>query len=67
MRQQGLEINCVCAHVHVYVPAAGAELWPQEFVCLCASNWKDWDPGAAAQQTECLSPIAGGIHAVHPV
>ena len=37
-------------------------LW---FVCPFDSKWGDWDPGAAAGQTECLSPIAGGIHIVH--
>lgn len=56
---------CTCACVYVCAPAAGVELWPQGLVCLCASNWKDWDPGAAAQQTECLNLTAGGIHTVH--
>lgn len=56
---------CACARVYVCAPAAELELWPQGLVCPCASNWKDWDPGAAAQQTECLSLTAGGIHMVY--
>jgi len=34
-------------------------------VCPMTSNGEDWDPGAAAGQTECLSPAAGGMHIVH--
>lgn len=34
------------------------------FICAGDSNWRDWDPGADAGQTERLSPSAGGIHIV---
>ena len=47
------------------VPAAGAGLHPQGLIHPGASNWGDWDPGAAAGQTECLSQAAGGIHVIY--
>ena len=61
----------VCVHVHVRIcvsagsaPATGVGLQPQGLICPDDSNWGDWDPGAAAGQTECLSLAAGGIQVV---
>lgn len=39
-------------HVQQSVPATGAGLQPQRFVCPGASNWGGWDPGAAIGESE---------------
>jgi len=39
-----------------------AGVGPQGFACSGASAWGDWDPQAAAGQTDSPCPAAGGTH-----
>lgn len=47
------------------VPATGAGLKTQGLIYPGATNWADWDPGAAAGQAECLRSAAGKTHLAH--
>lgn len=52
--------QCVSVPMWGSTPAAGVGPWPQGLACPHATNSGDWDAGTAPEQTECLSPVAGG-------
>jgi len=54
--------SCVCTRVRQAVPATAVEPQPWGLARPAASNWVDWDPGAATGQTECLSPAGARNH-----
>lgn len=56
-----LRVRCVLRE-RGSVPAITVGLQPWELPCPGARMWGDWDPGAVTEQTEDLSPVAGGIH-----
>lgn len=71
-REKKVKGVCVCVGGCGCVPVSegarnsssnGAEA--SGVLCPGTSSWGDWDPGAVTRLTECLSPPAGGTHAVH--
>lgn len=50
--------SCVCIWESVCPEAPSGRwrwLWPPGLICSSASNWEDWQPGAAVEQLATLS------------